>query len=82
VDGLRAAAAAVRADVDGQLAQGGEAATLVRALEEQYDAYMRGREGANLPMAEAGPLPTADELGEALERFLAEQAEPGGPPAT
>jgi hypothetical protein len=82
VDGLRAAAAAVRADVDGQLAKGGEAATLVRALEEQYDAYMRGREGANLPMAQAGPLPTADELGEALERFLAEQAEPGGPPPT
>jgi hypothetical protein len=33
-------------------------------------------------MAETGPLPTADELGAVLERFLAEQSEPGGPPAS
>ena len=43
---------------------------MVRALEEQYDAFMRGR-GGNL-LAEPTPLPTADELGAELERFLAE----------
>ncbi|WP_131746234.1 PAC2 family protein [Frankia sp. Cppng1_Ct_nod] len=82
LDGLRSAAAVVRENVDRQLAQGGDAAVLVGALEEQYDAYVRGREGTSLPTATTGPLPTADELGAALERFLAEQTEPGGPPTT
>ncbi|WP_322749010.1 MULTISPECIES: PAC2 family protein [unclassified Frankia] len=80
LDELRTAAAAVRDNVNQQLEDGGEAAALVQALEEQYDAFMRGRESTNLPAATTGPLPTADELGAALERFLAEQAEPGGPP--
>jgi hypothetical protein len=82
LDGLRSAAAAIREDVDSQLADGGEAAALVQALEEQYDAYVRGREGKNLPTSTVEPLPTADELGALLERFLAEQSEPGGPGAT
>ncbi len=82
LDGLRSAAAVVRENVDRQLAQGGDAAVLVGALEEQYDAYVRGREGTSLPTATTGPLPTADELGAVLERFLAEQTEPGGPPTT
>ncbi|WP_239346212.1 MULTISPECIES: PAC2 family protein [unclassified Frankia] len=80
LDGLRAASAAVHDNVNRQLEEGAEAAALVRALEEQYDAFMRGREGSNLPTATTDSLPTADELGAALERFLAEQTEPGGPP--
>jgi predicted ATP-grasp superfamily ATP-dependent carboligase len=79
-DGLRQAAEAVRADIDQQIAQTAEAAELVRALEEQYDAFTRGRQpGANL-LADAGPLPTAEELGAELERFLAEQGRPDNPP--
>jgi hypothetical protein len=82
LDGLRAASAAVRDNVNRQLEDGAEAAALVQALEEQYDAFMRGRENDHLSAATAEPLPTADELGAALERFLAEQTEPGGPPTS
>ena len=71
---LRDAAAAVRADVDGQVERSDEVASVVRALEEQYDAYVAGR-GDNLLAGNAGPLPTADELGAELERFLAEQTD-------
>lgn len=82
LEGLRSAAAAIRNDVDEQIAKGGEAAALVQALEEQYDAFMEGRAPeTGTSLSTTGPLPTGEELGAALERFLAEQAEPGGPPA-
>ena len=73
-DSLREAAAEVRADVDGQVGRSEEVASVVRALEEQYDAYVAGR-GDNLLGSGAGPLPTADELGAELERFLAEHTD-------
>ncbi|WP_200209890.1 proteasome assembly chaperone family protein [Micromonospora coerulea] len=79
-DGLRAAAEVVRVEIDRQVAQTEEAATLVQALEEQYDAFARGRGEKNLLAPETGPLPTADELGAELERFLAEQTRPGDTP--
>lgn len=75
--GLRSAAELVHADIDRQVAQTDEAGKLVRALEEQYDAFARGRSGGNLLATQTGPLPTADELGAELERFLAEQPRPG-----
>ncbi|MBO4208953.1 proteasome assembly chaperone family protein [Micromonospora echinofusca] len=77
-DGLRAAAEVVRVDIDRQVAQTDDASALVRALEEQYDAFARGRGERNLLSGATGPLPTADELGAELERFLAEQQRPGG----
>ncbi len=79
-DGLRGAAEVVRVEIDRQVAQTEEAGTLVQALEEQYDAFTRGRGQKNLLAAETGPLPTADELGAELERFLAEQTRPGDTP--
>ncbi|MEV0330201.1 PAC2 family protein [Micromonospora echinospora] len=81
-DGLRSAAEVVRVEIDRQVAQTEDAATLVQALEEQYDAFARGRGGKNLLAAESGPLPTADELGAELERFLAEQSRPGDQPGS
>jgi hypothetical protein len=69
---LREAAKLVRDDVDKQIADDEQAARLVSSLEAQYDAFIRGRE-ANLLAENQGPLPTADELGAELERFLAEQ---------
>lgn len=76
-EGLRQASETVRTDIDQQIEQTAEAAELVRALEEQYDAFTRGRtRGANL-LADSGPLPTAEELGAELERFLAEQGKSG-----
>jgi predicted ATP-grasp superfamily ATP-dependent carboligase len=69
---LHTAAEAVRTEIDVQIAQSDEAASLVRALEEQYDAFTRGRETDNLLAEPSGPLPTAEEIGAELERFLAE----------
>ncbi|MEV6493432.1 PAC2 family protein [Actinoplanes sp. NPDC051633] len=70
---LREAAVAVRAEVDKQVADDEQASRLVSSLEQQYDAFLRGRE-ANLLAGDASDLPTADELGAELERFLAEQS--------
>lgn len=81
-DALRAAAEGVRRDLDRQIAQNEEAAGLVRALEEQYDAFTRGRSSGGNLLAQTGPLPTADELGAELERFLAEQSRPGDNPTS
>ena len=69
---LREAAKAVRDDVDKQVADDEQASRLVSSLEAQYDAFLRGREN-NLLADGGGPLPTAEELGAELERFLAEQ---------
>jgi hypothetical protein len=76
---LHEAAAIMRAEVDAQVAQAEEASALVRGLEQQYDAYLRGKAGADL-LASAGPLPTADQLGAELERFLADRTKPGDLP--
>jgi predicted ATP-grasp superfamily ATP-dependent carboligase len=76
---LHEAATVLRADIDRQVAEADEAAALVRALEQQYDAQLRGRAG-NLLASQTGTLPTAEELGAELERFLAEQGKPGEPP--
>jgi hypothetical protein len=80
---LREAAELVRADVDAQIGAAEEAAALVRTLEQQYDAYLSRRtEPDQEPLTGAdGTLPTADELGAELERFLAERSNPGEPPA-
>jgi hypothetical protein len=73
---LRRSGETIRADIDRQVAANPEAAELVAGLEQQYDAFVRGRTGTNL-LAEAGPLPTAEELGAELERFLAEHGNSG-----
>jgi hypothetical protein len=69
---LRADADSVRADVDTQVAEDEQATRLVSSLEQQYDAFLRGRQG-NLLADSNDPLPTAEELGAELERFLAQQ---------
>jgi predicted ATP-grasp superfamily ATP-dependent carboligase len=78
---LRAAAEVARAEIDQQIAQAEEAASVVRSLERQYDEFLRGQEETSLLAERSGPLPTADELGAELERFLAEQTKPNDPPA-
>jgi hypothetical protein len=74
-DELRTSAAAVRIEIDRQIAENADAVELVESLEQQYDAFMRGRAGENL-LGTSGPLPTAEELGAELERFLANQSNP------
>jgi len=72
-DGLRARTERVRAEVDRQVEAGsGELRSVVQGLEEQYDAFAGAAERESL-LAEPADLPSADELAEAFERFLAEQ---------
>ena len=71
VGDLRAAGEQVRAVVASQVAEQPEVADVVRALEEQYDAFVAAR-GRSL-LAQDSPLPTAEELGAELERFLAQE---------
>ena len=73
LDALEAAAATTREAIDEQVANAPEVAAVVQALENQYDAFVSGR-GASLLVDESN-LPTADELGAELERFLAEQSQ-------
>ena len=54
--------------LQGTLAQNGEVRQIVSALEEQYDAM---KDAEQSPLATTMDLPTADELGEHFERFLA-----------
>ncbi|HYJ74098.1 MAG TPA: PAC2 family protein [Kineosporiaceae bacterium] len=68
---LRAAGEQVRAAVDAQVGEQPEVAEVVQALEEQYDAFVAAR-GRSL-LAEETPIPTAEELGAELERFLAQE---------
>jgi hypothetical protein len=76
IRGLDAAATDARIEVEQQVAESGEIAAVVSALEEQYDAFSRSIGRPNL-LAETAPLPTADEIGAELERFLAQQDGPG-----
>jgi hypothetical protein len=77
LDALTEAAATTREAIDAQVADAPEVAAVVHALENQYDAFLAGRDSSLL--LEHADLPTADELGAELERFLAEQSQ--DPPA-
>lgn len=81
-EALRTAAESVRTDIDRQVAQTEEARALVNNLEEQYDNFVSSRGSTPLLETETGPLPTADELGAELERYLAEQSRPNDPPTS
>ena len=77
-DELAQAGEQTRAAIEEQVAGQPEVAAVVTALEQQYDAYVAGQENA-LPLAnDSSELPTADELGAELERFLAEENERRG----
>ena len=76
-DPLEKAAEQVRANIDQQVADSTEVAAVVGALEQQYDAFVAGQ-GRERSLADGTTkLPTADELGAELERFLAQQAREG-----
>jgi len=71
--GLRSAAEETRGKIDEQVGRSEEVAAVVRALEQQYDAFADSRGAAPLMTVDRQSLPSADELGAELERFLAEQ---------
>jgi len=74
---LDEAAARTRVDIDEQVSQSAEVQEVVRALEEQYDSFVAGQDRSLL--AGDAQMPSADELGAELERFLAEQPKGDGP---
>lgn len=78
VRALRTEAASVQAEIDRQISEGdGELVSVVRGLEVQYDALAGAGTRGSL-IAEAGDLPSADDLAAEFERFLAEREGDGG----
>ncbi|MCZ2820658.1 PAC2 family protein [Modestobacter sp. VKM Ac-2977] len=69
---LREAAEAHRTEVDEQIARSSENTAVVSALEEQFDSFTASREETGL-LGFGGEMPSGDELGAQIERFLAEQ---------
>jgi predicted ATP-grasp superfamily ATP-dependent carboligase len=69
-DALREAARRTDLEITRQVEGSAEVAEVVRALEQQYDAFAADRESL---LATGEQVPTAEELGAQFERFLAEQ---------
>lgn len=69
---LESAASRTLREVERQVEESSEVAAVVQALEEQYDAFTRSVGRTSL-LAQSTQLPTAEEIGAELERFLAEQ---------
>jgi predicted ATP-grasp superfamily ATP-dependent carboligase len=73
--GALAERAAEALDEVGRLVEGSdELAALVHGLEQQYDSFTRSASTPGL-LAEDAALPTADEIGAELERFLAQHSD-------
>ena len=77
VDALLPAAQRVLDEVNERLARSPQSMKVVTNLEEQFDAVMNDSQRRSLLPADAGPLPTGDEIAAELEQFLAEQDSPG-----
>jgi predicted ATP-grasp superfamily ATP-dependent carboligase len=79
-DALRERAHRADAEITRQVEGSEEIKSLVRALEEQYEAYADAGQPENLLTDDSGNLPTADELAAQFEQFLAQQDRPGDNP--
>ncbi|GAA4740540.1 PAC2 family protein [Gordonia alkaliphila] len=71
---LENAAAKVAEQIDEEVTGNAEISTVVTALEQQYDAYLKAKADRELLAADEEDLPSGDELGAEFERFLAEHA--------
>jgi predicted ATP-grasp superfamily ATP-dependent carboligase len=78
-DALREAARRTDAEIDRQVEASSEVTEVVQALEQQYDAAVEADPQEGL-LVDPENMPTAEELGEQFERFLAEQQGPANPP--
>lgn len=70
---LLGAAEETRQAITEQIAGSPEVSRIVRELEEQYDTHARGRTMPSLLAPTDGALPSAEELGAEVEKFLAAQ---------
>jgi predicted ATP-grasp superfamily ATP-dependent carboligase len=77
-DALREAARRTDLEISRQVEGSEEVSEVVKALEQQYDAFADGQ--ANSLGGQPDEMPTAEELGAQFERFLAEQQGQGDPP--
>ena len=68
-------------EIAGQIEDSAEVREVVAGLEQQYDAFHRPdvEDADALPLAEEQNLPTGEELGAELERFLAGLDRPTDP---
>jgi len=78
-ESMRERAHRADAEITRQVEGSEEITALVRALEEQYEAFADAGPG-NLLADESGNLPTADEIAAQFEQFLAQQDGPGDNP--
>ncbi|MFC6706120.1 PAC2 family protein [Flexivirga alba] len=70
---LSALAGLHRAEIGRQVDENEEVGEVVHGLEEQYDAFTEGLKRQNLLATEMAELPSADEIGAELEKFLREE---------
>lgn len=70
-DALTEAAGTTRKLVQEQVDKSEEVGRVVRALENQFDAYVGGTSRGSL-LADQASMPSADEIGAQVERFLAD----------
>lgn len=66
---------AVRTSIDAQVADSEEVQSVVAHLERQYDSFLEAESRPQLLVGDGENIPSGDELGAELEKFLAEQAE-------
>jgi predicted ATP-grasp superfamily ATP-dependent carboligase len=76
-ESLEPAARDAQREIERQVAGSEEIASVVTALEHQYDAFASALGTTNL-LGGGFDIPSADELGAELERFLAQQPGPDG----
>lgn len=70
---LSALAGLHRAEIAQQVQDSDEVQEIVHGLEQQYDAFTEGLKRQSLLATEMAELPSADEIGAELERFLAQE---------
>lgn len=75
-DALAEAAGVTRKLVQEQVDQSEEVGRVVRALETQFDAFVGGTDRGSL-LADQAAMPSADEIGAQVERFLADLGDDG-----
>jgi hypothetical protein len=76
---LEAAGQAKLGEIAAQIEDSAEVRDVVTGLEQQYDAFHRPDADETLPLAQEQDLPTGEELGAELERFLAGLDRPTDP---
>jgi predicted ATP-grasp superfamily ATP-dependent carboligase len=77
-ESLREASRRTDAEINRQVEASAEVTEVVQALEQQYDAAAQADPEPGL-LVDPENMPTAEELGEQFERFLAEQQGPANP---